>query len=323
MPATLVPAAAVPDATEPDRAESVPAAAGWVAAGAGTEPGSYLSASPDRATPVPAAAVWVPADADADADAERGAHLSAAPDVAAATRSASAQAAPVQAAPVPVPSGRAEAFVAGGSDAVPVAASVSPVPAAAVTEWAAPTGWALAGEPSGSARAEAASRPAPAGADRDADGLVAVGAGVQATAVAPHGPAGRAGEGARSDVPAARAQAEPGVDILHPQDEAAHAGAATLRLRNPDTEFARPHPQDEAWPPAAVPAKAEHAPRHAGPPAARDLPGQGGSSTEQGRAPQHAVPGPAPEAEYADPYPVPDLPGRQMPIPATRPAGGR
>ncbi|MDD9382317.1 SPFH domain-containing protein [Streptomyces sp. ZAF1911] len=170
-----------------------------------------------------------------------------------------------------------------------------PSPPAAVTEWAGSTGWALAPE-----RAEAV-----AAGGREADGLVAV-------SRAQHGPVGRVGLDPRSDVPAARVQAEPGVDIPHPQDEAAHAGAATLRLRNPDAETARPHPQDEAWPPgvslAAATARAEHAPRHAGPPAAWDLPGQVGSSAEQGRAPQHAVPGPAPEAECADPYPVRDLP---------------
>ncbi|MFD6887834.1 SPFH domain-containing protein [Streptomyces sp. NPDC059957] len=309
-----MPVAAVPDAAEwasaeahsergsdmpaeHDRAESAPAAARWAAAGAGTGRSSHLSASHDRAAPVPAAAGWVAADADAG----RGAHLSGAPDSAASTQSAPAQSAPARSAPVPVPSGRAGASVGTASDAVPAAVPAAAVPAAAVTEWAAPTGWALAGEQSGSARAEAVSRPAPAGADRDADGLVAVGAAAQATAVAPHGPAGRAGESARSDVPAARAQVEPGVDIPHPQDEAAHAGAATLRLRTPDTESARPHPQDEAWPPASA-----HAPRHAGPPAAWDLPGQSGASAERGA--QHAVPGPAPEAESVDPNPVRDLP---------------
>ncbi|MGW1771615.1 SPFH domain-containing protein [Streptomyces sp. NPDC002104] len=154
----------------------------------------------------------------------------------------------------------------------------------AVTEWAAPTGWAVAAEAAGPARDDTA---VPGGGGRDEDGLVVVGA-------------------ARSDVPAARAQAGPGVDIPHPQDEAAHTGATTLRPRNPDAEAARPHPQDEAWPPAA-PLGTEHAPRHAGPPAAWDLPGQGGSPAEHGRAPQHAVPGPAAEAAYADLDLDPDL----------------
>ncbi|MCX4778606.1 SPFH domain-containing protein [Streptomyces sp. NBC_01264] len=198
-----------------------------------------------------------------------------------------------------------------------------------MTGWAAPTGWVLADEQlSGPVHAEAAAA-VPAGGGREAEGLVAAGVAVQASARAPHGPVG---EAARSDVPAARAQAGPGVDISHPQDEAAHAGAATLRLRNPDSESARPHPQDEAWPPvvasapgvtlAATTPRAEHAPRHAGPPAAWDLPGQSTSSVEQGRAPQHAFPGPAPEAEYADPYPVRDLPEPGEPGPAD-PAGGR
>ncbi|MFZ3497813.1 SPFH domain-containing protein [Streptomyces sp. 5.8] len=293
--------------SERDRAASVSAAAGWAAAEAGAERGSGMPSEHDRAESAPAAGRW----AAAEAGTGQGSYLSAAPDRAASVQSAS----------VPVPSGRVGASVAVASDAVPAEASAPAVPAAAVTEWAAPTGWALAGEQSGSARAEAVSRPAPAGADRDADGLVAVGAAAQATAVAPHGPAGRAGESARSDVPAARAQVEPGVDIPHPQDEAAHAGTATLRLRTPDTESARPHPQDEAWPPAAAPAAvvrtpagegpyaaAEHAPRHAGPPAAWDLPGQAGSSAEHGRAPQHAVQGRSPESEYADPHPVRDLP---------------
>ncbi|WP_327252906.1 SPFH domain-containing protein [Streptomyces sp. NBC_01244] len=322
-PGSYLSAAAVPDAIAHDLAAPVPAAAWWAAAepgvergvplsgapdvaapaqdaagraaaGAGTESGSRLSASPDRAASVPAAAGWVPARVGAE-------RAGGAPDVAAL---------------VPVPSGRAEVSVARASDAVTAA---PPVPAAAVTEWAASTGWALAGEPSGSARGEAASRPAAAGVEPDSQGLVAVGAAAQATAVAPHGPAGRAGEGARSDVPAARAQAEPGLDIPHPQDEATHAGAATIRLRNPDTETARPHPQDgaETWPPTAVPAPgaplaaAEHAPRHAGPPAAWDLPGQGGSAAEHGRGAQHAVPGPAPE----------DLPEPGDAAPADR-AGG-
>ncbi|MER5761604.1 SPFH domain-containing protein [Streptomyces sp. NPDC002082] len=218
-------------------------------------------------------------------------------------------------APAPGASG---AVAAGPSEVV--SAAVSSGPPAGVSEWAGSTGWALAPERSGSVRE--------AGGGREVDGRGAVGRAAQASGGAP---VGRVGEAARSDVPAARAQAEPGVDIPHPQDEAAHAGAATLRLRNPDAETARPHPQDEAWPPAAAPApgvslaavsaRAEHAPRHAGPPAAWDLPGQGGSSAEQGRAPQHAVPGPAPEAEYADPYPVRDLP---EPEPGDAdPAGGR
>ncbi|MCX5298243.1 SPFH domain-containing protein [Streptomyces sp. NBC_00193] len=278
----------------PDRpasAESAPTpvAAGWAAAEPGAERGSYLSGEHDRAGSVSAGSGWV----SAEVGAEQGAGLAAAPGRGAST----------QAAPAPGASG---AVAAGPSEVV--SAAVPSGPPAGVSEWAGSTGWALAPERSGSVRGEA-------GGGREADGLVAVGRAAQASGGAP---VGRVGEAARSDVPAARAQAEPGVDIPHPQDEAAHAGAATLRLRNPDAETARPHPQDEAWPPAAAPApgaslaavtaRAEHAPRHAGPPAAWDLPGQGGSSAEQGRAPQHAVPGPAPEAEYADPYPVRDLP---------------
>ncbi|MCJ0872182.1 SPFH domain-containing protein [Streptomyces sp. AP-93] len=361
-----VPAAAdaerAPDMpAEHARATSAPATARWTSAETGAERGAHLSAAPDgaapdRGMPVPAAAVTVGAGwASAEAGPERGSHMVAGHDRAASAQAASMadaagrvpaesgaergshmgaghdRAAPVQAASVPVPSGWAGISVAMAADAGSTAA---PVPAAAATGWAAPTGWALAAEPpTGPARGEAAPRPTPAGADRDSDGLVAVGAAAEATAVAPHGPA-------RSDVPAARAQAEPGVDIPHPQNEA-HAGAAQVRLRNPDAESARPHPQDEAWPPAAVVAPGaalaavvptpsgegpyaatDHAPRHEGPPAAWDLPGQGGSSAEQGRAPQPAVPGPAPEVEYVDRYPVPDLPEPGDADPAD-PAGGR
>ncbi|MFE9564393.1 SPFH domain-containing protein [Streptomyces sp. NPDC006487] len=326
-PGGTTPGEAAPAVASPRwavQAEAAPTEAGGAAAGSGTESGSTVPTAAAPAAPAPAAARWAPAEPGA----ERSAPLSGEPDRGApvpadagwaaaearAEGSALVSAAPDVAASVPVPSGRAEVSAAMGSDAVAAAPSV---PAAAVTEWAASTGWALAGEPSGSVRGEAASRPAPAGVERDTEGLVAVGTAAQVTAVAPHGPAGRAGEGARSDVPAARAQTEPGLDIPHPQDEAAHAGAATLRLRSPDSETARPHPQDgaEAWPPTAVLAPgaplavAEHAPRHAGPPAAWDLPGQGGSSAEHGRGAQHAVPGPAPEAGSADPYPAPDLPG--------------
>ncbi|MFF1409869.1 SPFH domain-containing protein [Streptomyces sp. NPDC058289] len=295
--------------SEHDRAGSDPVAAGWVSAESDAELGSYLSGERDRAASVSGASGRV----SAEVDAERGAGLSVAPDRAASAQPASA----------PGASGWAGSAVAVPSEAV--SGVVSSVPAAAATEWAAPTGWAPAAEPSGAAGAGAAPRPTAVGG-REVDGLVAVGMSAQASGGAPHGPVGRGGEAARSDVPAARAQAESGVDIPHPQDEAAHAGAATLRLRNPDAETARPHPQDGVWPPgvslAAATARAEHAPRHAGPPAAWDLPGQGGSSAEQGRAPQHAVPGPAPEAEYADPHPVRDLPEPGDAGPAA-PAGGR
>ncbi|MGW5395168.1 SPFH domain-containing protein [Streptomyces sp. NPDC003952] len=215
------------------------------------------------------------------------------PERAAPDRTSSERAASDQAASGRAMAGRAvhEPVVAGwgaGSGdgqgegvGVGAVASGGVVSGAAVSAWAAPSGWALAAEPVAGG----------------GEGSVAA----QASAGAPHG------SGARSDVPAARVQAEPGVDIPHPQDEAAHAGAATLRLRSPDAETARPHPQgDEAWAPAAAAvrtpsgegsyAAAEHAPKHAGPPAAWDLPGQGGSA-----AAQHAVPGPAPEAGSADP----------------------
>ncbi|MFB6518417.1 SPFH domain-containing protein [Streptomyces sp. NPDC056401] len=274
-PAAPAPVAAdaAAERAEPESVAAVPVAAGWAEAGAHAEHGSHGDAVLAPAAPVPVAAGWLTAEAGTD-----------------------------RAAPAPEP---VAAGWSGASAAVPVEApapevSSVPSPPAAVTEWAGSTGWALAPERSGAVRGEAV-----AGGGREADGVVAVGR-------APLGPVGRVGLDPRSDVPAARVQAEPGVDIPHPQDEAAHAGAATLRLRNPDAETARPHPQDEAWPPgvslAAATARAEHAPRHAGPPAAWDLPGQAGSSAEQGRAPQHAVPGPAPEAEYADPYPVRDLP---------------
>ncbi|MFI5862796.1 SPFH domain-containing protein [Streptomyces sp. NPDC051546] len=215
------------------------------------------------------------------------------PERAAPDRTSSERAASDQAASGRAMAGRAvhEPVVAGwgaGSGdgqgegvGVGAVASGGVVSGAAVSAWAAPSGWALAAEPVAGG----------------GEGSVAA----QASAGAPHG------SGARSDVPAARVQAEPGVDIPHPQDEAAHAGAATLRLRSPDAGTARPHPQgDEAWAPAAAAvrtpsgegsyAAAEHAPKHAGPPAAWDLPGQGGSA-----AAQHAVPGPAPEAGSADP----------------------
>lgn len=294
------------------------------AAPAGAAPRWVVPAEPDRAAYAPAAAL---SDAVGRVPAEGGAERSS-PLPSERDRAAYAPAVALSESAGRVPARGGAEWVSGlpaehdrPAAAVPVAAgwvaaeapdAVASVPAAAVSEWAAPTGWALAAEPSGPARAEAAHRPAPTGADRDTDGPVAVRAAAQAMAVAPHGPAARVGEGARSDVPAARAQTAPGVDIPHPQDEAAHAGAATLRLRTPDAEAARPHPQDEAWPPAAALrpgpyAGADHAPRHAGAPAAWDLPGQGGSSAQEGSAPQHAAPGPAaPEAESADPHPVRD-----------------
>ncbi|WP_407839035.1 SPFH domain-containing protein [Streptomyces sp. DSM 116496] len=280
---------AAPDPAVPAPVAAVPVAAGWAAAGARAEHGSHGDAVPAPAAPVPVAAGWLTAEAGT----ERGAP-----------------------APEPVAAGWGGASAGVSVEAPAPEASSVPPPPAAVTEWAGSTGWAPAPDRSGAVHGVA-------GGGREADGLVAVGRAAQASGGEP---VGRVGEAARSDVPAARAQAEPGVDIPHPQDEAAHAGAATLRLRNPDAETARPHPQDEAWPAgvslAAATARAEHAPRHAGPPAAWDLPGQGGSSAEQGRAPQHAVPGPAPEAEYADPYPVRDLPEPGDAGPAD-PADGR
>ncbi|MFJ7269741.1 SPFH domain-containing protein [Streptomyces sp. NPDC099050] len=284
------------------------------------ERGGRLSAVADPVTAGrgSAGAGAAPGRGSGGGDAERGAYLSGAPDSAASARSAS-----VRSVSAPGVGGWAGASGALASDAVPAVGSAASASdsAATVTEWAAPTGWALAAELPGPLHAEAA-----AGDGREADGSPAVGVAVRASAGAPHGPAGRIGEAARSDVPAARAQAGPGVDIPHPQDEVSHAGAATLRPRHPDTETARPHPRDdEAWAPAvslsAATARAEHAPRHAGPPAAWDLPGQGGSSAEQGRAPQHAVPGPAAEAAYADPHPVRDLPEPGDAGPADPPAG--
>ncbi|WP_327306565.1 SPFH domain-containing protein [Streptomyces sp. NBC_01298] len=296
-----------------DRAASghsatAPAAAGRAEAEpeAGTEPCSH-PATPDRAGSAPVAS----GRAAAEAATERGSNPSAEHG-----RAASAQAASAQGASAPGVGGWVGASVAVASGAVPAVGSAASASgtAAPVTEWTAPTGWDLAAGLSGPLHAEAG-----AGDGREAGGFPTVG-------VAPHGLAGRIGEAARSDVPAARAQAGPGVDIPHPQDEAAHAAAATLRPRHPDTETARPHPQDdEARPPAvslsAATARAEHAPRHAGPPAAWDLPGQGGSSAEQGRAPQHAVPAPAAEAAYADPHPVRDLPEPGDAGPADRAAG--
>ncbi|MFE4262257.1 SPFH domain-containing protein [Streptomyces sp. NPDC056883] len=319
---------------EHDRAGSVPVGSGWGSAEAEAGPGSRLSGEHDRAGSVSAGSGWVSAEAGAElradlsvaavavgagrvegeSGAEQGSYLSGEHERAGSGRDSVGAGAERGAGlaggsdRAASPQAAAASGVSGGAAAGPfevVSAAVSSGPSAVVTEWAGSTGWALAPERTGPVGG-------PAEGGREADGLVAVGTAAQASSGAPHGPVGRVGEAARSDVPAARAQAEPGVDIPHPQDEAAHAGAATLRLRNPDAEAARPHPQDEAWPPgvslAAATARAEHGPRHAGPPAAWDLPGQGGSSAEQGRAPQHAVPGPAPEAEYADPYPVRDLP---------------
>ncbi|MCY0929768.1 SPFH domain-containing protein [Streptomyces sp. H27-H1] len=317
-----------PASAEHVRSEPVPVEAGR----AETEWGAPVQAEPEQVLPVPAAPLR--------AEAEWAAPVPAAPVPAAPVQAEPDRVLPVPAAPVaftvaPVAAGWAGVGAASSEGAsvaaVPVAASAPSLVAAAATEWAAPIGWALAPEPSGPVHAEDADRPAAGtpGGGPEAGGFVAVGtmgAAAQATAETPYEPTGRAGEAARSDVPAARSQAEPGVDIPHPQDEAAHAGAATLRLRNLETETARPHPQDEAWPPAAAPAPGVHraaaartapggayaeadpAPRHAGPPAVRDLPEQGGSSAEEGRAPQSTVPGPAPETEYADPYPVRDLP---------------
>ncbi|MFE4636993.1 SPFH domain-containing protein [Streptomyces sp. NPDC056773] len=335
------PERAVPDRGEPALAVAMPVGAGPTGARAAADGDVHLSAGPDRAGPVQVGAVPTPVGAERDAHwsavpdrgeqalaaaapvgagvaggvADGGVHLSVAPD----------RAEPVSAAVVPVGTGTAGAVAERGAylstvsaQAVPEAvgagvSSVSAAPvAAAGTGWAGPVGWAPAAEPAGPAREEARSAgpvrgeagsagpardgaAAAAGGGRDADGLVAVGAVAQA------GPAGRGGEGARSDVPAARAQAEPPVE--------------TLRLRTPGAETARPHPQDEVWPPAAP-----RGPRHAGPPAAWDLPGQGGSSPEQGRAPQHAVPAPAPEAGSADPSPVRDLPEQGEATPAD---GGR
>ncbi|MFF3211282.1 SPFH domain-containing protein [Streptomyces sp. NPDC002886] len=280
-----------------DRAARMPAGAGRGASEAEAERGSPASGECDRGGFAPAAA----GRGFAEGDAERGAYPSGAPDRAASAHGVVGWV------------GGSVAVASGAVPAVGSAASASGT-AATVTEWAAPTGWDLAAGLSGPVHAEAA-----AGDGREADGFPAVG-------VAPHGPAGRIGEAARGDVPAARAQAGPGVDIPHPQDEAAHAAAATLRPRHPDTETARPHPQDdEARPPAvslsAATVRAEHAPRHAGPPAAWDLPGQGSSSAELGRAPQHAVPGPAAEPAYADPHPVRDLPEPGDAGPAEPPAG--
>ncbi|MCY0936706.1 SPFH domain-containing protein [Streptomyces sp. H34-S4] len=343
-----------PASAEHVRSEPVPAEAGR----AETEWDAPAQAEPEWAVPVPAAPV--------PAEPERVLPVPAAPFRAEPEWAVPVPAAPVPAAPVPaepervlpVPAAPVAFAVApvaaewagagaASSEGASVAASAPSLVAAAATEWAAPIGWALAPEQSGPVHAEAADRPAERtpGGGPDAGGLVAVGAvgavgaAAQATAEAPYEPTGRAGEAARSDVPAARAQAEPGVDIPHPQDEAAHAGAATLRLRNLETETARPHPQDEAWPPAPAPgvhraaaartapgggayAEVDPAPRHAGPPAVRDLPEQGGSSAEEGRATQSTVPGPAPETEYADPYPVRDLPEPGDAAPCD-PVGGR
>ncbi|MCP3756202.1 SPFH domain-containing protein [Streptomyces sp. TBY4] len=294
----------VADRGEQALAAAVPVGAGL--AGDVADGGVHLSVAPDRAEPVPAGAVRVGAGT-AEAVAERDAHLLAVPE--------------------PVGAGWTGFSEAAGAEVSSV--SAAPPAAAGTGWWAGPIGWAPAAEPAGPVREEAGSAgpvrgeagsagpvrgevraagPArdgvaaavPAGGGRDADGLVAVGAVAQA---------GRGGEGARSDVPAARAQAEPPVE--------------TLRLRTPGAETARPHPQDEVWPPAAP-----RGPRHAGPPAAWDLPGQGGSSPEQGRAPQHAVPAPAPEAGSADPAPVRDLPEQEeaareltWSVPAPAPGG--
>ncbi|WP_234431902.1 SPFH domain-containing protein [Streptomyces sp. NRRL S-241] len=126
------------------------------------------------------------------------------------------------------------------------------------------------------------------------------------------------------EVPAARAHpydegdqgADPGLDIPHPQDEEAHAGVATLRLRaaepkptpaaepesKPAAEPAAPAPAAAAAPPAPASAATAPAPAHAPESAPEPVP-----------VPQ---PVPAPEPAAAAPAPAP----APAPKPAAAPA---
>ncbi|MGW0754041.1 SPFH domain-containing protein [Streptomyces sp. NPDC002587] len=131
------------------------------------------------------------------------------------------------------------------------------------------------------------------------------------------------------DVPAARAQAEPepvrpDLDIPHPQDEAAHAGVATLRLRIADAGAPVAHPREAgpepgpAEPSAAVgPGLGPGLGPGPGPgPGPRPGPGLGPGP---GPGPR---PGPEPEPEHGsdaepgpDPEPGPDHPAVRSGVP--------
>ncbi|MFE9634856.1 SPFH domain-containing protein [Streptomyces sp. NPDC006463] len=110
------------------------------------------------------------------------------------------------------------------------------------------------------------------------------------------------------DVPAARAQAEPeavlaGLDIPHPQDEAGHAGVATLRLRITDAEAeaAVAHPR-EAGPEPAKPEPAR--PEPVWPERAKPEPARPAAFVEPEPEPEHA--------SEAEPEPEPE-PGSEHP----------
>ncbi|WP_405679909.1 SPFH domain-containing protein [Streptomyces sp. NBC_00048] len=133
------------------------------------------------------------------------------------------------------------------------------------------------------------------------------------------------------DVPAARAQAEPeqvhtGLGIPHPQDEAAHAGVATLRLRITDAEAAVAHPREAgpeptkpapAWPTPTKPAPTKPAPTKPAPtkPAPTKPAPAWPAPTKPAPVRPAAVVEPEPEPEHAseaEPEPDPE-PGSEHP----------
>ncbi len=124
------------------------------------------------------------------------------------------------------------------------------------------------------------------------------------------------------EVPAARAHpydegdqgADPGLDIPHPQDEEAHAGVATLRLRAaeptpPADPESDPAPERAAAAPAAVAAAPAHAPAPESVPAPQPVPAPERAAAAPG--PAHA-PAPAPKPAAA--------PAAAAPVPAPAPA---